>query len=596
MVCGYPGCNLKFKNYKTRMAHKQIHLNVPRNSVVTDSVHVNETLTSNPPSDDNVMESLSAGAAQSEEDCFEVGHSNVNKEFFQAQFLLSLRAKNVPANIIESVMESTQTIAQSCVDDFASQIETHLKNKNIDCSDLDLNSLKQEASKCFEGLNTKWRQDKYFTENMDVIVPKKILLDASVCKDVGTRGSNPRTPIKHDSFYYVSLLDTLKGLCTNENCIALLMPLIPSSDDVIRGCFDGSLFEENPILSNNPDALAVVLYCDEVNLVDTASSRPVKYGMFYYTVLNIGEEHRSGLHAISLLMAVDYNLIVEYGMNQFVSVIVKDLLVLEDGLMLSNGNIIYGSVLAFMGDNLASHAVGGFKQGFTAFRICRYCYAISQDVQCKCAEELNLLRTPEQYDHQVEVLKSLENNQTQLKKKSAEFGLNHGSDLNTLPHFHVTKNLSPDPFHDLLEGCWAITVPRVLRKFCLGAETVLSLKDLNFRISEMDYGYSETRPTTISEQHLADNAGLHQTGSQMWSLVNILPIILEPLVDAIRASRQRQRGGGTSGRRRGGDSSTGPSVIPREYVEGGVTGGIPLTSPNRPFHYSGLIVADKTSL
>ena len=60
----------------------------------------------------------------------------------------------------------------------------------------------------------------------------------------------------------------------------------------------------------------------------------------------------------------------------------------------------------------------------------------------------------------------------------------------------------------------------------------MSLPNFNAKMSDLDYGYSETRPTTILPQHLNGKGKLHQTGSQMWSLANIIPLILEPLVDA----------------------------------------------------------------
>lgn len=34
---------------------------------------------------------------------------------------------------------------------------------------------------------------------------------------------------------------------------------------------------------------------------------------------------------------------------------------------------IQGSIATFVGDNLGSHAVGGFKEGFTVLRPCRHC-------------------------------------------------------------------------------------------------------------------------------------------------------------------------------------------------------------------------------
>jgi len=96
--------------------------------------------------------------------------------------------------------------------------------------------------------------------------------------------------------------------------------------------------------------------------------------------------------------------------------------------------------------------------------------------------------------------------------------------------YHVIGSTSLDIFHDLIEGCVALTVHFLLSHYCTGANKIVSLSYVNARPVEFDYGYSETRPSTILPQHLKENANLHQNGSQMWSLAKIWPLILEPLV------------------------------------------------------------------
>ena len=42
-----------------------------------------------------------------------------------------------------------------------------------------------------------------------------------------------------------------------------------------------------------------------------------------------------------------------------------------------------GTVASFIGDNLGSQLVGGFKEGGRALRPCRVCMATSEDIQQK---------------------------------------------------------------------------------------------------------------------------------------------------------------------------------------------------------------------
>jgi len=114
---------------------------------------------------------------------------------------------------------------------------------------------------------------------------------------------------------------------------------------------------------------------------------------------------------------------------------------------------------------------------------------------------------------------------------STEFGINGGSELNSILHFHVVNGLPPDPFHDILEGCLKTSDHKLLRQYVI-VEKIMTLATLNEKLHGFDYGYSETRPTTILEAHLGEGSSLHQTGSQLWSLATILPLLFEPLVEA----------------------------------------------------------------
>lgn len=43
--------------------------------------------------------------------------------------------------------------------------------------------------------------------------------------------------------------------------------------------------------------------------------------------------------------------------------------------------IIYGSVATICADNLGSCALGGFKEGGTAYRFCRHCFTKYENIK-----------------------------------------------------------------------------------------------------------------------------------------------------------------------------------------------------------------------
>ena len=44
---------------------------------------------------------------------------------------------------------------------------------------------------------------------------------------------------------------------------------------------------------------------------------------------------------------------------------------------------IKGTLVTFLGDNLGSHAVGGFKEGGSALRPCRHCLVTGNELNMK---------------------------------------------------------------------------------------------------------------------------------------------------------------------------------------------------------------------
>lgn len=48
----------------------------------------------------------------------------------------------------------------------------------------------------------------------------------------------------------------------------------------------------------------------------------------------------------------------------------------------------FGSIVTVPADNLGSHAIGGFKEGFSALRPCRQCMASSVDLKLNVSSNL----------------------------------------------------------------------------------------------------------------------------------------------------------------------------------------------------------------
>lgn len=119
----------------------------------------------------------------------------------------------------------------------------------------------------------------------------------------------------------------------------------------------------------------------------------------------------------------------------------------------------HGTICLIPADNLASNALGGFKEGSTATHGCRHCLATPSEMKASFMESSFLLRTPCDHRRKCNQL-DLAPTEEDRKKLSKEFGINSRSILNELQYFDVCSGaLVQDVMHDVLEGkCMFIQV------------------------------------------------------------------------------------------------------------------------------------------
>lgn len=229
-------------------------------------------------------------------------------------------------------------------------------------------------------------------------------------------------------------------------------------------------------------------------------------------------------------MAVESTLLNAYEIEDILAYIINDLKSFGNGVEMPDGSTIFGTLIAFTGDNPASHKIGGLKEGFTAAHCCRSCMASLDKIRTLTREDISLIKTLEEYNDQID---KLEKAKTSKKRKelSTEFGINRNSALNSLEHFHILSGLPSDVFHDIMEGSLLKTLQLLLAHFLLGESKVMMVQEFNDKLVEFDYGYSETKPSMILPQYLKDGANLQQTGMQIWYLSYFVPFILGPYID-----------------------------------------------------------------
>lgn len=465
-------------------------------------------------------------------------NSNVNPA--AASFILSLHEKCLASQSErEEIVSDAKLLAKDCMRQFASSVDNALRSKGLKLSVSDiLNVEKTVSSTCYNtflNIESKRQQENYFKEVLGVSEVRRIPLGKIFIR--GRKGSVMKTKVVDQEFMYIPIEETVQKLINHPDYKVFMKNNSSTNSDILDSYMKGELSKQNKVLKNHPEAKRFLLYYDDVELCSPLKSRAgkQKVGAFYLLLENIPLKFRSCLKVICLVGLVNANFIKgkSYGMDAALQVIVNDLKKFETGVTLKSGEIVYGTLIATIGDNLGQHSLGGFKEGFTAHRCCRVCMArYDFELKTLTREDESLLRNEEDYVKQVQ---QIQTGRGKNEKASTEFGLNRESCLNQLDSFHVLKNMPYDLMHDVLEGCLSITLKHLLKYYLYEAkEKRFTLDWLNQCISNFDFDYAEAKdkPSELKEDFIKDTSStsLHQSASQLWLLATILPLILRPHV------------------------------------------------------------------
>lgn len=443
----------------------------------------------------------------------------------------------VPQTAIDGVLQHCETLIRKQLSAFSDEVASVLASNNLKLENfLHVSETIDKYSDAFKGIRTKWLQESYFNQKYKVVKPLRIFLGrtlkrkrrrlTAVRETVMIENSvvcNPVTPfleklVKHPDYETV----------TNKS-------LFNPSDEVLDSFIKSERFKKSEFFRLHPQALRLLLYYDEFDSCDAIAAKAGlhKQGGFYLTLENIHPCYRSNLEFVTLVALVNANTLKDVGMDAVLKPILRELEKLEDGFVMENGDKLYASVIAVIGDNLGVHQLCGFKEGFTAHRTCHHCMADPSELHSMTTEKVELLRTIPQYEEQV---KKLSDATTKKKREelSTEFGLNRESSLNKLKTFHVIGSVVAEEMHDLWEGLLPIQMKKLLNHLIYDENPVMTLDWLNEAISDFDYEYSESlnKPSVIRKSHVNDKDGkLHQSSAQTLFLATYLPLILGPHVE-----------------------------------------------------------------
>ena len=370
----------------------------------------------------------------------------------------------------------------------------------------------------FHGIETEWLQNKYFAEKFSLLQPMEVKMGERTVVKGNTIKMKPALG------YCVPFLDGLKQFL---QLVEVQRAVFDKRAYTIQGEMldfeDGSFCLQHEIF-NKKESLKIVGYFDNVEVVNPIGvhTKKHKLSLFFWTLVNIPPMYRSRLSCIHLIAVAKSRDCKEFGLDLLLHDFIAGLNTLSTaGIIVQAGGkdvILKGGLVAFLGDTLASNAMGGFKEGVGfAHKICRTCEATAAQSPSLLSQDDCVLREYDEHLRRCDLLKS---SLTKYAKNywSRVYGINNSSVLLNVSGFDVTNGLIHDPMHLLFEGVTHLEVVLFLR-YAVYDKSYFTLAYLNSAMQAIcEKIPADCKPNAIDEHLLKSSDTLKQTAHQMWWL------------------------------------------------------------------------------
>lgn len=266
----------------------------------------------------------------------------------------------------------------------------------------DLSSMFNILNNAFADFSSEYRTILYFKTLNSLIEPQEIYVGTSIDSKLTKTGR--QIIVKNKKICILPLDKILKKFLELPgvyNNITSNIKKIKQSK-MITSVLQSEIWHSIEQQYDN-DMLPLILYFDEFEINNPLGSHRGlhKLGVVYCTVYGIGEEHASILENIFLVQL--HNVIdhLQVGNKQIFANLINQINNLQtNGIIINIGNVkrkINFVLLHILGDNLGLHAIFGSTTSFNSNYSCRICLVDKTTRQKQIFENIELLRTAENY-------------------------------------------------------------------------------------------------------------------------------------------------------------------------------------------------------
>ena len=161
-------------------------------------------------------------------------------------------------------------------------------------------------------------------------------------------------------------------------------------EQLVQDVRDGDCFRGNKYFSDNPDAVPLILFADELEVCNPLGAGKTKHKIncTYFSTFQIQPALRSKVNPIQLVSLVTSKVWKKHGNHLCNERLIEDLKVLEtEGVEKAEiehptKTAVRAGLQYIVGDNLGQHTIAELNQSFSSGNICRWC-KVTYDEACR---------------------------------------------------------------------------------------------------------------------------------------------------------------------------------------------------------------------
>ena len=436
--------------------------------------------------------------------------------------------KNIAHSTVSLIVSEVFNSYQQGVDVTKKKVKKLLANEGIDVSEVD---------KLLEELD----DDPFMRARVDLESEAKrkkfILTSFENVKPVTVRLNKDRVGVKPETMQYIPIKQTLKLLLEDEsyNKQKREDPYF-HEPGVIKDVKDGKNFRNNKFFLENPTAVPLLFFQDELEVVNPlgAGKNKHKVQCTYWTSLDIIPAFRTRIKSVQLCSLVLSKYWKKYGNGPTIKNMLEDLKDLETvGLKLEKPiqRIVKAGLAMVVGDNLGQHQLGEMNSVFSSGFICRYCDATYEDV-CKngklysgCEDDYESEElTEKKYDEYADLAVEREGPSIETH------GVKGHCLLNQLMSFHCVLNMPPCLGHDFFEGVFAYDVQHYL-DYLLNKEKLMTIDDYNAKLSRIKLSERDAKNRPKNFKKRSKNCKYEGNAGSLRVLSRVLTTVLSDVLE-----------------------------------------------------------------